>query len=409
MFFALALPFLLTVPAYCGTYSGGTGEPNNPYRIADANNMNEIGADSNDWDKHFVLVNDINLAEYNYDTAVICPDGNNQNWQYDETGFTGIFDGNNWSICNLHIDVNDVNNDYLGLFGCIESGGEVKNLRIRDVNIVGANGSGDIGGLAGYNKGSITSCYVTGSVNGWDTVAGLVGDNDGLIEDCIAEVSVQGLFDSEIIAGLVGENAADITNCYAFCNIEGKASLGGLVGYNYSAGKVTKCYAFGTIAGEHESIGVGGFVGGNAGTIENCYAQVDVCCGDSSQYIGGFAGYTYNSLAKCYAASPMSVGTSTLDTGGFAGGNNATVEDCFWDETIGGLDNGIGTALSTKKMKASISYVLANWDFVEIWDIGENQTYPFLRQYPAGDLNHDGIVNFPDFAIFAKDWLIGTQ
>ena len=47
-----------------GKYGGGTGEPNDPYLIYDANQMNAIGADSNDWDKHFLLCADIDLSEY---------------------------------------------------------------------------------------------------------------------------------------------------------------------------------------------------------------------------------------------------------------------------------------------------------------------------------------------------------
>jgi len=50
-----------------------------------------------------------------------------------------------------------------------------------------------------------------------------------------------------------------------------------------------------------------------------------------------------------------------------------------------------------------------NWDFVEIWNIGEEQTYPFLRVYPAGDLNHDGRVDLVDFAIIANNWQIGVE
>jgi hypothetical protein len=45
-------------------YGGGTGEPNDPYLIFDANQMNEIGADSNDWDKHFILMADIDLSGF---------------------------------------------------------------------------------------------------------------------------------------------------------------------------------------------------------------------------------------------------------------------------------------------------------------------------------------------------------
>jgi hypothetical protein len=42
---------------------------------------------------------------------------------------------------------------------------------------------------------------------------------------------------------------------------------------------------------------------------------------------------------------------------------------------------------------------------VEIWNIGENQTYPYLRVYLAGDINKDGIVNFKDFAFVALQWM----
>jgi hypothetical protein len=36
--------------------------------------MNAIGANSDDWDNHFLLTNDINMADYTYTQAVIAPD-----------------------------------------------------------------------------------------------------------------------------------------------------------------------------------------------------------------------------------------------------------------------------------------------------------------------------------------------
>lgn len=42
-------------------YGGGTGEPNDPYLIYTAEQMNAIGAKPNDWDKHFKLMADIDL------------------------------------------------------------------------------------------------------------------------------------------------------------------------------------------------------------------------------------------------------------------------------------------------------------------------------------------------------------
>ncbi len=53
----------LSFPAQA-QYGGGNGEPNDPYLIYTAEQMNAIGADANDWDKHFRLMADIDLAAY---------------------------------------------------------------------------------------------------------------------------------------------------------------------------------------------------------------------------------------------------------------------------------------------------------------------------------------------------------
>lgn len=76
-------------------YSGGTGEPNDPYLINTAEQMNEIGLSVNwdDWDKHFKLMADINLADYTGTEFNII--GN-----YDNP-FTGVFDGNDHTISNF--------------------------------------------------------------------------------------------------------------------------------------------------------------------------------------------------------------------------------------------------------------------------------------------------------------------
>jgi len=47
------------------------------------------------------------------------------------------------------IDSNGIGNDYLGLFGKIGYGGKVKNLKIVNINIIGANNSECLGGLCG--------------------------------------------------------------------------------------------------------------------------------------------------------------------------------------------------------------------------------------------------------------------
>ncbi|MGD8501059.1 MAG: GLUG motif-containing protein, partial [Phycisphaerales bacterium] len=126
---------------------------------------------------------------------------------------------------------------------------------------------------------------------------------------------------------------------------------------------------------------VGGLVGVNQGTIDNCYS------------VGSVEGAT--------------------DVGGLVGSLNAhsfypdgTVSDSFWDiETSGQTTSNGGTGKTTAEMKRENTFTDSGWDFVEIWGIGENQTYPYLRVYPAGDLNHDGRVDLLDLALLAAHWL----
>ncbi|MHC4912635.1 MAG: hypothetical protein ACYTE5_06470, partial [Planctomycetota bacterium] len=86
-------------------YGGGKGTPGEPYLISTADEMNLIGADTNDWDKHFRLINDINLAAYT-GTAfnLIGTPG---------SPFTGTFDGNDHRILNFIYTTSAT--DYIGL------------------------------------------------------------------------------------------------------------------------------------------------------------------------------------------------------------------------------------------------------------------------------------------------------
>ena len=64
-----AIPLLVTIclfsfPAY-GQYGGGAGEPNDPYLIYTADQLDSIGVNPGDWPKHFKLMADI-------DNVILC-------------------------------------------------------------------------------------------------------------------------------------------------------------------------------------------------------------------------------------------------------------------------------------------------------------------------------------------------
>jgi len=220
-------------------YGGGTGEPNDPYLIFTAEQMNEIGLSVNwdDWDKHFKLMADINLSAYTGTNFNII--GNTT------TAFTGVFDGNGHTISNF--TYTSTFTDNVGLFGYVTGpNGEIKNLGLIDPNVDGGTRY-YVGSLVGWLGGTVTDCYVQGgSVSGYRYncryVGGLGGVNYGTISNCYATASVSGY---EYVGGLVGRNGkgrlfvqSTISNCYSTGTVSGYSAVGGLVGDN-RWGKVT--------------------------------------------------------------------------------------------------------------------------------------------------------------------------
>jgi hypothetical protein len=352
--FAIMAVICLLASRADAKYSGGTGEPNNPYRITTPTDLNDIGNHVEDFNNCFILVNDINMAAFTYDTALIAPDTNESLGGFQGTPFTGVFNGNEHIICNLTIDTAGAENDYIGLFGKITGTGEIKDLGVQDVNVTSGNDSGGLGGLCGSNAGTISNCYSTGSVTGGDS--------------------------SNWLGGLCGSNeSGTITRCYAtgsVCGGDHSGRLGGLVGATGGMPTISNCYATAIVSGESLSSWVGGLCGyKEGGTISNSYAVGSVT-GDS--YVGGLCGINIHmiGISNCYFLDP----------------NDG-----------GGPNNGHGTPLPDELMKQENSFT--DWDFVEVWNIGENQTYPFLRTHSAGDLDHNDKVNFSDVAILCSHWL----
>ncbi|GAI16679.1 unnamed protein product, partial [marine sediment metagenome] len=129
--------------------------------------------------------------------------------------------------------------------------------------------------------------------------------------------------------------------------------------------------------------------------------------------VGGLVGYNEGGIiSDCYSTGDVSGGR---DVGGLVGWHEGSASNCFWDidKQTHGVADSIGenegtvtnvAGLPTAQMQTRSTFTSANWDFIDIWNIGENQTYPYLRTVPAGDINKDGIVNFLDVAILGQKW-----
>jgi hypothetical protein len=336
------------------TYGGGMGTAQDPYLIYTAEELDTVGRSVCDWGKHFKLMADIDLSGF---------DGKDGRPGFNSIGavgcgFSGIFDGNGYTIAHLTI----VGEDYLGLFGVLASGAEIKNLGVVDVNITGSGGS--VGGLVGSNGtamsgvyGIVADCYSTGSIKGDSHVGGLVGFNlGGTVTRCHSACSVRG---NSHIGGLVGENWDTVTQSYSDGAVSGGEDVGGLVGCNWRA-TVTDCYSTATVTG-HTC--VGGLVGDN--------------------WTGWEAGVT-----QCYSTGAVSAKYGGRGLVGNSTANGPLVNACFWDTETSKqtASSGGGTGRTTAEMQTAKTFLEAGWDFVgetangteDIWWIDEGKDYPRL-------------------------------
>ena len=265
-------------------YGGGSGTNGSPYLIATAEHLKALSETPDDWGKVFQLTGDIDLS------TVCGPDVGDGGTSWTPIGsesveFTGTFDGakeggGSWEIAGLYLR-GEVGGDQ-GLFGRVGKTGTVKNL--------GVSGTVDciadyIGGVVGYNSGTVTGCHFAGLVTSSNSamiyrLGGIAGYNDNMLEKCYNTGTVLAVDPSSgrvAIGGIVGESKqGSIRNCYNTGAVTGKgASAGGIAGNFYDGinVKIENCYNIGMM---NEGTSGGAIVGTNYyGTVTNCYYLTD--------------------------------------------------------------------------------------------------------------------------------------
>ena len=173
-FVALAAAFATSMSAFAVT------------PISDAAGLAAMG---NDLAGEYELTADIELS------GEWAPIGN------DVTPFTGTFDGKGHTIKGL---TNTSYAGWMGLFGA--STGTIKNVRIVEANITGANDHVGIAVGRVFNGGVVDNVFTSGYVNGRDHVGGVAGD--------------------------AGEGEATVTNCLSAAYVYSREyQAGGIVGW----------------------------------------------------------------------------------------------------------------------------------------------------------------------------------
>lgn len=275
-------------PKPADSFSGGQGTINNPYQIATAEQLDAVRYNLN---SNFVLVNDIDLSEY-------------ENWEpiggikdvEAKDGFQGTFDGKGYTIKNLKMDYQIKGDEagayhkwHFGLFSNTQSSPGIKNVNLEDVNIsiqgVDSSSKDITIGAITTESSVVTNCNTSGIIR----VSGMASNLSmgGIVVQANRIINCKN--STHLIAATDGTNIniggiacrvvsqALIDNCDNFGNINGfsmsdrDVHCGGIVAYNNGT-DVTNCNNFGSIeASDYNAVYVGGIIAeGNWCKVLNC-------------------------------------------------------------------------------------------------------------------------------------------
>lgn len=237
-------------------------------------------------DKTIELLNDITL------TGEWTPIGKDDSTK----AFSGVFDGQKHTISGLTVDTAD---GFAGLFGAVNGGATIKNLKIDNANITTAGKNAGVlaGGTTYANQKSLTIENIT-VTNSNVTALGRAGGIIGWIKDSVKPVSITSCTventnilmtndatggEGDKAGGIVGQASSPTT--ISGCTVQGNSAIsgfrdiGGIAGYISQGTKITGCtVAEGTTVKadvidplaqfqpRNLAIGVGGIIGTYNGT-----------------------------------------------------------------------------------------------------------------------------------------------
>ena len=413
---------------------GGGGDILPPSKNLEIRTWYDLDAIRDNLAGNHTLMNDLDSTKAGYEELASPTANGEQGWEpigsYN-TEFTGTLDGQGYKIRDLFIHRPGVpEEEVVGLFGWVGEGGRTKDIGVVSVNVTGGEW---VGALVGWNDGSVSNSYSTGSVAGTYGVGGLLGINEGPVSDSYFIGNVTG---DQFVGGLMaGNDEGTVSNSYSTGSVTGTDGVGGLMGGNFY-GTVSNCYFIGSVTGEgivgglmgdneegtvnnSYSTGsvtgiskVGGLMGGNYGTINNCYStgivygekevggllgrNTDTVSNSYStgsvtgtEAVGGLVGVNQESVSDSYSIGNV---TGNKDVGGLVGLNrfDGVTSNSFWDtQTSGQATSDGGTGKTTAQMQDFTTFSGAGWDITAvggsgernptyIWNIVNYETYPFL-------------------------------
>lgn len=363
-----------------GHFTAGEGTKRLPYVVSTEDQLNHIRNHGTEG-QYFVLKNNITVTK-DYATVKPMTGSDESDWTNgnfvplgsSKDPFKGNLDGGNYSISGLNIQgisgaksssgtKPPANN--AGLIGVMDKTGSAKNLTVESSKI---EGSSYIGGVVGYNYGTVENCMLgsKSTVTGVSHVGGVVGYSNVALSNNNNKGTVlsTGQYTGGV-AGYVNGSGTLLEDCTNYGSVTGEDKLGGVAGGVYSTGTVSSnvsdCKNVGQVyAGAYNSGGILGTADAGASDliIEGCSNEGEISglgvnggiigiitsknitvkdCNNTGSVggsgAGGIIGINHGVITNCYNEGKIS---SKQDAGGIAAVQQSTgrITKCYNDGTV---------------------------------------------------------------------------
>lgn len=329
------------------TFSSGNGTANDPYLIESFEQLNAIRYYP---DLSYKLTSNIELSYDSTNSTGWVPIGTKNN------PFTGILDGNGYTISNLTI--NKENDSYLGLFGYVNFENNdtpnIYDLKLETKEIIGKD---YVGGLIGYGNNVYLKDIEVNSqvISTGDYVGGIIGyATNSKIENVKSSGNISSTKD--YIGGISGYLEGNITKSYNTSNILGNNNMGGISGY--LKGNVIDVFNLGIISEGSQNSNVGGIIGSLEGDLTNSYNIGTFDFITAGESIGFIVGLLDGNISNSYYYNPYNF-----------------------------VNNSYGDELTIEEIYDLESYI--GFDFDSKWEVLENNLLPTLK-----DVNFEILTDF---------------
>ena len=345
---------LLAIPCLASNGNmAGSGTAEDPWQVADYEDLKAVGVGDYSMNGHYVLVADINATDsWNEKNESDSTEGFQPigvaYYGTLQSAFGGVFDGADHTISNLYSMSKGTRST--ALFMGIDSNGVVKNLKMTNcvftVRLVWAAATvavmnsglieniklerdtvfapGNTGGVVGINEnGTVQNIEFNGAVFGINerlVVGGVVGHNAGeksVIRNVKINADMSSSYYGEYLGLVAGKNEGKIVSAEVEGILDhGNRFLGGVAGSN--SGSIDSCISRASIFSMNEN--TGGLVGYNSGTINNSSVEADSVFGEfrgAAGFVGtnDTTGIIENGFAKTNVHSDSSGGFAVYNAG----------------------------------------------------------------------------------------------